>query len=223
MGTDRSGSFVIDNDKSDLAITTIRVTNTIEDTKWVKNGDDLEIFADIKGGTDLTSEDIWADLSALSRGNMVTADSFDGTVASWLIEDISCSPSEGTIEITIIAHGLADKSFSLTADNTPPEMTIKKPVPGIYFFNRKVFPSESIFIIGSLTIQVQLQDNIALDRVDYYLNGLLYETVISSPYSIYINQRLKGRYTVKMIAYDCAGNSCSQTETITMFNPFGKL
>ena len=222
MGTDRSESFVIDNDKSNLSVTTIRVTNKQVDTEWVKNGDDIEIIAEIKDGMDLSRDDFRADLSVFSMGNKVVADSFDGTLAIWAIEDILCNPSEGELYITVTANGLTNRSVMLTADNTPPQMTIKKPVNGIYFFNKKLLPSESIFIIGSFTVQVQLQDNFAINRLEYYLNGLPYDTVISSPYQLYINHRFKGCYNLKLIAYDCAENNCIKMEEIAIFNPFGK-
>jgi hypothetical protein len=127
MGTDRSESFVIDNDKSNLTIAAIRVTNNQDEAEWVKNGDDIEIFAEIKNGMDLSRDDIWVDLSAFSKGNKVVADSFDGTLATWTIEDISCNPSEGELYITVTANNLTNRSVSLTADNTPPQMSIKKP------------------------------------------------------------------------------------------------
>jgi hypothetical protein len=217
MGTDKSGSFIIDNDKSNLSIGAIKVTNTLKDTDWVKNGDDIEIAAEIMNGGELTKEDIWADLSVFSLGNRVNADSFDGRIAHWLLNDIFCYPPDGTLNIAITAKDLVTRSISLTADNTPPQMAITKPLNGFYLFNKKFFPLSSVFIVGPIKIQVQIKDNYAVNHVEYYCNDVLLDTVVSSPYALYVKTHLKGRYTLKVLAYDGAGNTCVQRQNITIF------
>ncbi|HBG07876.1 MAG: hypothetical protein A2075_18895 [Geobacteraceae bacterium GWC2_58_44] len=61
----------------------------------------------------------------------------------------------------------------------------------------------------SLTISASASDNVAVTKVEFYLNGAVAATSTSTPYDFYPNSATmaNGAYTVTAKAYDAAGNA----------------
>jgi PKD repeat protein len=193
---------------------------TAVDCKYIKNGDPLEIKAGIAYGQHLATDDITADLSGVGKGTSVPADSFNGLTATWNVDDVECTPSDGPITITVTATDSASSTDSntitITADNTPPELYVIKPENALYFREKKLFPLKRPIILGPMTLEVNADDSSGIRNIEYYIDDELKEFTDN-----YMNQRLLGRHTLKIIVYDNARNIKSESKPITIFNLFG--
>ena len=95
-------------------------------------------------------------------------------------------------------------------DTTPPEVHITKPVSGIYFNNKLLFNSATTLIILDIDIEVDaFDDQSGIDRIEFYIDDVIKDTTSYPPYSLLWNERSFKRHTIKVIAFDKAGNSAS--------------
>jgi hypothetical protein len=187
----------------------------------VKDGDNIEITAGITGSTTLNLEDMTADLSGLGLGTSVVADSFDGFTATWTLNNVECNPSDGTITVTVYASDIDSNSATIIADNTNPEITIEKPVNGLYLFNTKILPISRTIIIGSIDIELDLDDLGGIDTVEFYIDDELEMTTYNEPFDWHMNKRTIGQHELKFIVYDNAGNSNSNSHMVKLYILFG--
>jgi len=157
---------------SDMAIDVIIQDISIDSTSYVKDGDTVRITATVTGygSSKLTKGDITADLSGFGFG-MSTADSYNGFEAVWTVENLN-SLGDGEITITVNANDVTG-SDTIIADNTDPELTIEKPLNGLYFFNIRLLPLARTIIIGSITIELETDDNNGIDRAEFYIDDEL--------------------------------------------------
>jgi hypothetical protein len=91
-------------------------------------------------------------------------------------------------------------------DMEKPQLEIIEPLSGIYFFGKKILPSNKLIIIGNFTIKVDAYDNLSgMKHVEFLLNGdsLGYDT--EEPYEMNIAVRNIGLTTIKIIAEDNVG------------------
>jgi hypothetical protein len=74
---------------------------------------------------------------------------------------------------------------------------------------------------GTVAVSIVASDNVAVTRVELYVNGVLQATLSSAPYSFSWNTTLlaNGSYTLSAKAYDAAGNvGRSNDAAMTVFN-----
>ena len=153
----------------------------------------------------------------------VIAETFDGFTATWTLNNIECTPSEGTITVTVTVEDLDSNSATITVDNTNPELSIYKPMNGLYFFNGRLLPLKRTIIIGAITIELDADDNLGIERTEFYLDNELMETDTgSSSPRWYMHIKLRGQHNLKIIVYDHAGNTVVESKMITVHNLFGK-
>ncbi|MCD6171675.1 MAG: Ig-like domain repeat protein, partial [Thermoplasmata archaeon] len=104
----------------------------------------------------------------------------------------------------------SDISDKFTVDNTPPSLEITKPLEGqIYIFDRAIFPTfgHKAIIIGKITITASVSDSISgVDKVEFYIDGVKKAEDNKAPYSMEWKEWAVGSYTIKVKAYDKAGN-----------------
>jgi parallel beta-helix repeat protein len=208
VGNGNAGTMV-----SDVLIT----DTTIDSYNWVKDGDTVEVTAGITGAT-TESTTITADLSGFGMGTNVEAD-FDGFTATWTLNNVVCTPSDGTITVTVTVNEIHSNSATITADNTAPEMVIEKPVNGLYFFNGKLLPFSRTIIIGPIDIEVEGSSDVA--KAEFYIDDELMKTVTGSTPEWYMNIKLRGQHNLEIIVYDGAGNTVTESKMITVYNFFG--
>lgn len=94
-------------------------------------------------------------------------------------------------------------------DMTPPYVSITFPYPGfLYIENRAVMKFFTTFIIGTIGVSVKATDNQSgVNRVEFYLEGVLKANVTKAPYIWKWSEHgFLFPYTLKVIAYDNAGN-----------------
>ena len=101
-----------------------------------------------------------------------------------------------------------------------PEMTIEKPVNGLYIFNSKLLPLSRTIIIGPIDIEITGSSDIT--KAEFYIDNKLIKTDTSSTPEWYMNIKLRGKHNLEIIVYDGAGNSDSVSQMITVYNFFGK-
>lgn len=91
-------------------------------------------------------------------------------------------------------------------DTTPPAVSITSPTNG------------SSLARGAITINANATDNIGVVRVELYVDGKYLANDTSAPYSLVWNAKRAtlGQHTITMKAFDAAGNSSSNSITITL-------
>jgi len=202
--------FTIDNDGPSIS-NIIIIDDTIENTEYTKNNDNLQITATITG--DPTN--IEADLTGFGKGSSVQPNSYTGNTARWLVNSISCSPTDGPITIIINAtDATGDSSVdigSIIADNTDPYLIISRPTPAFYFMDSMpLLPFSYPFIIGQITIIGDATDDgSGIDKVEFYLEDSLESTANEQPYSWLWDEAATGFFDIELIAYDIVGNTAT--------------
>ena len=115
-----------------------------------------------------------------------------------------------TIQLAVIKQ---DQSFEtatlqVTVDNQPPTASLLAPASGEDF---------SKAADESVVIQADVRDNLSLDRVEFYVDGLLVKTATVLPYSTRWKITNPGQHQVWVKAFDAAGNSAeSQRVTVSV-------
>ncbi|MGE5221876.1 MAG: transglycosylase domain-containing protein [Omnitrophica WOR_2 bacterium] len=98
--------------------------------------------------------------------------------------------------------------IQVTVDNTPPEVSIHHPAA------QQVFSAK---LDSTIVLQAGASDDLALDRVEFYLDNRLISTLVQAPFMLAWESSL-GKHTFTVKAYDQAGNS-SQSTVIFTVNP----
>ena len=116
-----------------------------------------------------------------------------------------------------------DVSDKFTVDNTNPTLAIQKPKAGrLYIFDREIMPlvGNKAIIIGKITIVAEAQDQPAgIEKVEFYVDGSLKAEDNSTPYEWIWDERTIGKHTIKVIAYDKAGNKETREVEVLVVNP----
>jgi hypothetical protein len=115
---------------------------------------------------------------------------------------------EGLYTIQLLAvrqdQSLQRATTLVTIDNQPPKITVQQPYPGEII---------SVSAYESLILRADVQDNLSIKKVDFYLDGKLLTARFISPYITAWKPTI-GEHTLKIVATDQAGN---QTSTETAF------
>lgn len=209
IGFDTSDeTFVISNTGGPMVHNVQVVDTTIGDSSFTRNGHNLEISATITGDPEI----IIADLSGFGKGTAVEYTTFTGGTATWMVNNILCVPSDGPVTFTITAiDAVGDSgmnSGSITADNTPPQISISKPRPGLYFMDStRLLPFSYPFIIGQITFEADVVDTgSGVEKVEFYLENNLEATVTEPPYKWTWNQQATGFWDAEIVVTDRVGH-----------------
>jgi hypothetical protein len=210
--------ITVSNGNAGTMVSDIHILDTsIGSDAFVKDGDDLEITAGITGPTELMTT-ITADLSGFGMGTNVEAN-FNGFTATWTLQNVVCTPSDGPITVTVTVNEIHSNSATITADNTDPEMVIEKPVNGLYLFNVKLLPFGRTIIIGPIDIEVEGSSDIA--TAEFFVDGVLLKTATEDSFEWHMNIKAIGQHTLEVKVYDGAGNTATQSQDATIYNLFG--
>jgi len=115
-----------------------------------------------------------------------------------------------------------------TEDTIPPKVNITKPKNNTLYKDNKEIRSLLLKllktrIIGPITIEVDASDEgSGVDKVEFYINNKLNYTGYSAPYNWTWDEKhlLPRLYTIKVIAYDKAGNNNSDTIKVRKMGDF---
>ncbi len=93
------------------------------------------------------------------------------------------------------------------ADNTPPVASITSPTNGAT-------------VSGGISVAVSASDNVGVSRVDLYIDGVLYGSDTTAPYSFYwdTTQVVNGTHTLVAVAVDGAGNTGTSAQVSVSVN-----
>ncbi|MCD6573526.1 MAG: hypothetical protein J7K95_05485, partial [Thermoplasmata archaeon] len=75
----------------------------------------------------------------------------------------------------------------------------------------------SIIIIGKITIEVVANDLYGISHVEFYIDGVKKCNVSNEPYEYIWDERAFFRHTIKVIAYDKAGNKAKDEMEVMKF------
>jgi hypothetical protein len=81
-------------------------------------------------------------------------------------------------------------------------------------------PAAGATLSGTTTVTATASDNVAIVKVDFYIDGVLRGTDTSAPYAFAWDTTASGNgsHTLRATATDAAGNSTSATNTVTVAN-----
>jgi len=96
-----------------------------------------------------------------------------------------------------------------TADFISPNISLVKPVSGqLYFGNKARFSFPWTVVIGGVMVEVMTGDlESGIEKVEFYVNDILYNSTTVYPHQWFWEESGFGTYTLKVVAYDYAGNS----------------
>jgi hypothetical protein len=103
-------------------------------------------------------------------------------------------------------------TVSVTVNNPVPDTT----APTVSFSS----PASNAIVSGTKSVKVTASDNVAVTRVELYVDGVLIATDAASPYNYSWNTKsvANGSHTLTAKAYDAAGNSKSVARTLRVAN-----
>ena len=210
IGVDISNNvFTIDNVGPSITDIVILDTTT-GNTEYTKDGDNIEVSATITGNP----LEIIADLTEFGGDSEATPASFTGSTAKWVINSITCSPSNGPITVFVTATDstgdFSSNNGQIIADNMAPEIIITRPGAGLYFMDSmRLLPFSYPFIIGQITIIAEADDGegSGIKKVEFYLENRLESNVTEIPYSWIWDEAATGFFKLEAIAYDEVGHS----------------
>ncbi|MHB1343346.1 MAG: Ig-like domain-containing protein [Thermoleophilia bacterium] len=128
------------------------------------------------------------------------------------LDSVSGSPY-GTYWTTDFGGYVDPTAHTVGGGGTPPPDTTKPQVA-------ITAPAVNASVSGAVTIAVQASDNVAVTKVEMYVNGSLAATDASAPYSFNWNTLASsnGVYLLRAVAYDAAGNTNEHQVPVTVTN-----
>ncbi len=96
-------------------------------------------------------------------------------------------------------------TIQVTIDNQKPELQVKYPTNG-----QEISVQEKL-----ITLQAEVSDNIAIDRVDYFMDRQLIGTIKQAPFTLPWDGN-PGTHQLRILVTDLAGNSSESTTTFTV-------
>ncbi|HEC87039.1 MAG TPA: hypothetical protein ENI49_04135, partial [Thermoplasmatales archaeon] len=120
---------------------------------------------------------------------------------------------DGAFEQTITSDGeLTHDEFLLKT-----ETKITKPEKALYIVNNKILSLFTPLIIGSIDIEVNVFEELDINHVEFYIDDKFKANDTTEPYVWTWDEKTFGRHTIKVIAYDNAGNHVSKQITVWKF------
>ncbi|HID24916.1 MAG TPA: hypothetical protein EYP23_00395 [Thermoplasmata archaeon] len=92
--------------------------------------------------------------------------------------------------------------------DNPPNVSVTKPVPGVYLNDVRILPFFAPLILGCTTVEVDVvEKESGVNRVEFYLDDDLKHVDKDEPYMWSWDKGALWRHTIKVVAYDNTGNS----------------
>ena len=105
-------------------------------------------------------------------------------------------------------------------DNIPPLVNIERPKKGyLYIADREIMPIPITLIIGPITLEIDAVDyESGINRVEFYIDDELRATDDEEPYEWLWDETVLFKHSIKVVAYDNAGNTASDEINVIIFN-----
>lgn len=101
------------------------------------------------------------------------------------------------------------------------EIRLEKPTGGnLYIADREIAPilRGNPLIIGKITIETDALDEDGVDRVEFYVDDELKETIYDEPFEWTWNERAFGTHEIQVTAYDNDGDEAEDKIDVIIFN-----
>lgn len=129
--------------------------------------------------------------------------------------------SSDTIFVTgFILEGLNAYYTTKYTDITPPEAQLKKPREKyLHLFDIPILPlPKNTVSIGKLTVTLDIEKPSEVEKVEFYLDNYLYETMIILPFEWILPQTSIGKHNIQIFTYDSTGSiTRNQIELLKLF------
>ena len=108
--------------------------------------------------------------------------------------------------------GLVDAYGAVLQNNPPPPIDTTPPTVTI------TNPQNGAAVTGSFTVTVESSDNVAVSKVELYLDGIFYGQKTTVPYNFALdaNTMSEGTHEIKAVSIDSSGNSNFAKITVTV-------
>ena len=176
------------------------------------NDSDLEVTLKYSADEGVSWQTIVADTANDGTYEWDTDGLDDGTEYLLKISVSDPSNNDGT--------DISDAVF--TVDNTAPALTLEKPTANnLYLFDREILPvlRAKAVIVGQITVSVTASDATSgMDRVSFLVDGVEKASDETAPYEWVWDDTVLFSHTLKIVAYDNAGNRAEQSVSVSVYN-----
>jgi hypothetical protein len=101
---------------------------------------------------------------------------------------------------------------------TPTQVKITAPENAVYLAGKKILPFPAPLCFGKIVINASVSNiNFEVEKVEFYVDGVLKETITTAPYSWTWRNPAFFKHVVQVVAYDTGGHTTSQEVTIWKF------
>ena len=111
--------------------------------------------------------------------------------------------------------------MNISLEEVTIQIDFAKPLQAFYVNNKRIIPYNKVRIIGNIDIEAYVYEGWfwegEVDRVEFYIDGNLKETLYFEPYIWTWTERKIGKHTIKVTAYDFEGNSVSKEIEVRKF------
>ncbi len=151
-----------------------------------------------------------ASVKLYADGTLVSTDTTAPYVFQWNTSSLAAD-SQHTLRAVAADQAGNSTGVSITVtvranpDTTAPRVSFDKPENG----DR---------VKGDVKVTIDASDNVAVTRVEFYIDNQLFTTWTRAPYTVKwkTHNAAKGDHTLKCIAFDAAGNSASTSITVNI-------
>jgi len=214
----KSFSFKLDNKSPEIEVVYPNGGETVNGTvviEWnATDNIDTDLHVNIKYSDDAGST--WHAIATGESNDGIyewdTSSLSDGT--DYLIR-ISTSDDAGNI-----GGDTSDGTFTIHNPVIPPSVSIIKPRGHLYIGDREIMPlpGNTTIIWGAITVEVQAESEIGIEKVEFYIDDELKATLTAEAYEWLWDETAFFTHTIEVIAYDNAGNTATDEQTVWIFN-----
>ncbi|MCD6468738.1 MAG: carboxypeptidase regulatory-like domain-containing protein, partial [Thermoplasmata archaeon] len=160
----------------------------------------------------------WVDIAPLSGTSTGEHDMV--TVA---LNTTGLTPGNHTCNITIASNGgngLFTVHVTVVARPEAPNITLLRPKENmLYINNKEITTFSTTLILGPITLQANAIDTDGyLEKVEFYIDNTLEFNDTMRPYTWVWNEKVVGRHTITVKAYDNDGFTSQKSLTVTILN-----
>ncbi|MCD6331428.1 MAG: hypothetical protein J7L80_04435 [Thermoplasmata archaeon] len=137
----------------------------------------------------------------------------------WMKRSINGEIKEGELEYNTIYTDFLQKGtlLVLMAEGNISTKIIC-PEDALYINGKKIMPLKKPFIVGSITVKIEVNSNIEVKDVKFYVDDTLKKIDNDEPYEWTWNEKGFGKHSLAVIASDIAGNTDEIEKEIWMAN-----
>jgi hypothetical protein len=106
-------------------------------------------------------------------------------------------------------------------NKTYPSVSIERPKKGyLYIADREIIPTifGNTIILGKITVEAKASDETGIDRVEFYVDGVLKSTDNEPSYEWRWDETIFFKHTLKVKAYNVDGNTATDEMEAMIFN-----